>query len=284
MRAFAALALRLLPAIVLLAACASGGIPSPRAQQFLPPATVAPTPHSPPSPTPSQTATPAPTASPTSTPSPLPTKTATPPPQYAPSGLIERGPRSSSKVAFTFDLGSGAGATLAVLAALKTHEVPATFFVTGQWAELNPGLLKAIVAGGHAVANHSYSHPDFTQLGREAMLEELAKTEQAVQRIAGVSTRPYWRPPFGALNAIVLRVVAEGGYEAVYWTLDSTDWREDSTTASITARVLKYVEPGAIIVMHGSVPKTALALPELIQQMRARGLQPTSLADLLEHP
>jgi len=281
MRAFAS-ALALLPACVLLVACTPSVEPPAQARALAQAAPPVPTPTA----TPSPTTTPEPTALPTVTPTAVPTvKPAIPvPANGAVPGLIERGPRFSNKVAFTFDMGSVGGATLELLEALKAHGVHATFFVTGKWVEQNATYLTAIVAAGHAVANHSYSHPDFTELPREEMVEQLAKTEEVVKRIAGVSTRPYWRPPFGAYNATVLRVAGESGYKTVYWTLDSADWREESTTASITARALKYVEPGGIIVMHGTLKKTALALPEMIQQMQARGLHPTTLSDLLERP
>lgn len=277
-----ALALGLLPAFAMLVACGRGGVPAAYAPALAQAATAVPVPSA----TPSPTTTPKPTPLPTLTPTPVPTAQPTPPvpANGAAPGLIERGPRSSNKVAFTFDMGSVGGATLELLDAVKAHRVHATFFVTGKWAEENPAFLHAIVAAGHAVANHSYSHPDFTKLPREEMVEQLAKTEQVVKRIAAVSTHPYWRPPFGAYDATVLRVAGESGYKTVYWTLDTADWREESTTASITARALKYVEPGGIIVMHGTLKKTALALPEMIQQMQARGLHPTTLSDLLERP
>jgi peptidoglycan/xylan/chitin deacetylase (PgdA/CDA1 family) len=197
---------------------------------------------------------------------------------------IISGPTASGKFALTFDMGSVGGSTAELLDVLKKHGVRATFFVTGKWSEDNPAVLKAIVAAGHEVANHSYSHPDFRKIKPEAMAEELDKTESTVKRIAGVSTRPYWRPPLGSYDDTVLRVVHENGYRTVYWTVDTDDWRNEATTASIVTRTVKGAKAGGIVLMHGALKKTVRAVPEIIAGLRAKGLQPTSLSDLLESP
>lgn len=194
---------------------------------------------------------------------------------------ITHGPKSN-KVAVTLDMGSIGDATLDVLQTLKANGVHATFFVTGKWAEQNPDLLRAIVAGGHEVGNHTYSHPDFTTLGPQQMADELNHTESIVKSIAGVSPRPYWRPPYGAYNAAVLREAKSFGYETIYWTVDGLDWRDDTTVASVIARDVKGADGGSIILMHGGLPKAAQALPSVLKQLRAKGLQPTSLSDVLD--
>ncbi len=237
------------------------------------------------------TPTPQPTAIPTSTPaSPPPTATPksvqiTPAANSSASGptapLIVRGDTRKPWVSLTFDSGSDAGSTAEVLNILRENGIHTTFFVTGKWAEANPALVKRMVAEGHKIANHSYSHPDLTKVSDDEIISQLSRTEDIVKRIAGVSTKPYFRPPFGAYDNRVLRVLAREGYKAIYWTLDSTDWRNDSTVDSVIRRVVNNAEPGSIIVHHSSPDKTAKALPSEIKQLRAKGLQIVNLPDLL---
>src|SRR5829696_9686456 len=110
---------------------------------------------------------------------------------------------SRKVVALTFDAGSDAGYASRILdTLLKANKVKASFGMTGKWAEAHPALLRRIVREGHTVMNHTYSHRSFTgsstgtaPLSYKQRSHELRKTESAVQRIAGVSTKPYFRPP-----------------------------------------------------------------------------------------
>lgn len=116
--------------------------------------------------------------------------------------VVYVGQRDARAVALTFDLGVGPGHTAEVLDTLKDHGIRATFGMTGEWAITNPDLLKRMVEEGHALINHSWSHYSFTgedtgtpALTPDQMRDELARTEAKVQEIAGVSTKPYFRPP-----------------------------------------------------------------------------------------
>lgn len=284
------IALILLPALTLLAACGpatapistSPPIPGAATKTVTPPPPATFTPVS--KPIVKRSATPTHQPVPIASPTPAPTSARALGADAAARYLIVKGPRVANVAALTLDMGSVGGSTLAVLDTLKANGIHATFFVTGKWAADNPSVLKAIVAGGHEVSNHSYSHPDFRRISREAMIEELSKTEEVVKRTAGISTHPFWRPPFGAYDDNVLRVVHDAGYKPVYWTLDGTDWRDESTVDTVVARVLKYAEPGSIIIMHGALKKTAEALPQIIPQLRARGLGLNTLSSLMNGP
>lgn len=197
-------------------------------------------------------------------------------------GPIVKGNAASGTVALTFDLGiPSSGALPSVLDTLERAAVRATFFITGSWAEAQPDVLRRIVAAGHELANHSYSHPNFTQIDPAQARWELERTDEVAQAIAGQTTRPYFRPPFGAYNRAVLELVERLGYRIVMWTLDSADWRPESTVASIAQRVGHRTAPGDIAVMHGYVPKTAQALPTILERLAARGLQAGTLSDVL---
>lgn len=195
--------------------------------------------------------------------------------------IITRGDPSLPLVALTFDAGSGTGSTQRVLDILSENGVPATFFVTGRWAQANPSLLREVVAHGHEVGNHSYSHPDLTQLPDAEVVAQVEKTEAIIRETAGTSSMPYFRPPFGAYNARLLQLLEGLGYQGIYWTLDSTDWRPESTSLQIRSRVLGGANNGAIIVFHSAEPKTAEALPAIIQGLREKGYALVTLSSLL---
>ncbi|MDP2660599.1 MAG: N-acetylmuramoyl-L-alanine amidase, partial [Dehalococcoidia bacterium] len=134
------------------------------------------------------------------TPTPTPTVTPRPePPKAQPASEIVRGP-AGPMVALTFDLGSGATHTPAILETLEKRGIKTTFFMTGQWVDANPGLARRILDLGHEPGNHSYSHPDFTELSDQKILGELSRMEEALQKATGRSPKPWFRPPFGARN------------------------------------------------------------------------------------
>ncbi len=233
--------------------------------------------------------TPSPRTSPTirNTPTATPSLTATAKPPFLSNAdgavphLVTHGNTQKPWVSLTFDNGADAGASAEVLDILRDNHIHSTFFVTGKWAEANPELVKRIVAEGHTIANHSYSHPDFRTIGDDQIVSQLSQTEEIVKRIAGVSTKPYFRPPFGAYDNRVLRAVGHEGYMPIYWTIDGTDWRDDSTVDSVVHWVMKNVAPGAIIIHHSAPEKTAKALPQEIRQMHEKGLQIVNLPELL---
>jgi peptidoglycan/xylan/chitin deacetylase (PgdA/CDA1 family) len=182
---------------------------------------------------------------------------------------------SRKVVALTFDAGSDAGYASRILDTLKANAVKASFGMTGKWAEAHPALLRRIVREGHTVMNHTYSHRSFTgtaPLSYKQRSAELRKTESAVQRIAGVSTKPYFRPPYGAYDASVLEDVYTLGYKYnVMWSTDSLGWK-GYTKKQILRRVLDGRKPGAIYLFHvGSQSKDGPALQSIISELRKRG-------------
>jgi peptidoglycan/xylan/chitin deacetylase (PgdA/CDA1 family) len=231
--------------------------------------------------TPTRTATPSPT--PTSTPLP-PTPTIPPPPTPTPcpngAALIYHGNTGKMMVALTFDLESTAGYTQQVLDTLAAKGVRATFAVTGGWAQSNPGLLQEVVAGGHQIMNHSMDHASFTgksskkltAITSEQRLWELQSADAAIQAAAGVSPKPFFRPPYGDYDASVLCDAAQAGYTyVVVWNADTRGFVGASIDQIVQTGVAE-AKPGAIYVMHvASNSADALALPLLIDALIAKG-------------
>jgi peptidoglycan/xylan/chitin deacetylase (PgdA/CDA1 family) len=227
---------------------------------------------------PTATAAPPTAVPPTATPTPAQRQLKLPPPEGAPE--IVSGPRGSTLVAMTFDGGAGARNTPPILDALKAANLKVTMFLTGQWAQQNPELVKRMAEEGHEFANHSWSHPEFTKLGSPAMVSEMQRTEDLVVQLTGKSTKPWFRPPFGNRDARVLGVIGSQGYYSVQWTLDSGDWRTDYSAADVLNIVSTRTAGGSIVVNHLDSWQTAQTLPQSIQRLQARGFKIVTLSEM----
>lgn len=202
--------------------------------------------------------------------------------------LVTKGSTSQPWVALTLDAGGSSEPTPRMLDALAVAKVTLTFFLTGTWMEQNPDLTRRIVADGHEIANHSYTHSDFTTLSDEEIAAELMRTEATLARIVGpeVSIRPFFRPPFGAYDDRVLQVIIANGYLPIYWTFDSLDSVGEPKTAEfLTARITTHLPrnemSGAIILAHCGSAATAEALPTVLATFAAQGIEVRKLSEVL---
>ncbi len=202
--------------------------------------------------------------------------------------VVYIGPVDVPVVALTFDTGVQAGHVPEILDVLKEHGKPATFGITGEWAVTNPAILKRMVEEGHAVINHSWGHPSFTgedtgtqRLTADEIRDELKRTEEKVQEVAGVSTKPYFRPPYGDFDRFVNQVVREEGYEYnVLWLVDARGWLGRSTN-SVVAVTLAYAVKGAIFLYHVDNSQEYKALEKIIEGLNERGLGMVTIPQLL---
>jgi peptidoglycan-N-acetylmuramic acid deacetylase len=200
--------------------------------------------------------------------------------------LVSRGRADKPWVALTLDAGASAAPTPRMLKALRERNIKITFFLTGKWIKENPELTRQIVADGHEIANHTYNHPDLTRVGSAAIRTELADTEELLQQTAGASSRPLFRPPYGAYDEQVLRTVVGQGYLPVYWTLDSLDSvGEPKTPDFLLERVTRKLTPaqlrGAIILAHCGSEPTADALPQILDRFKAMGFEVKKVSEVL---
>ncbi|HEU4349928.1 MAG TPA: polysaccharide deacetylase family protein [Actinoplanes sp.] len=211
-------------------------------------------------------------------------RTGAPGPPPVPAALagqdLERLPTSRPVVALTFDAGANGDGLASVLATLRREGVPATFFLTGDFARRFPARCAEIAAAGHRLGNHSVDHPHFTALSDQAIRDQVAGAEQAIRAGAGRDPRPLFRFPYGDRDQRTIRAVNAAGYVAVRWTVDSLGWKGTSggmSAAAVTTRVLGALRPGEIVLMHvGSNPDDhttldADALPSVIARIRAAG-------------
>lgn len=186
---------------------------------------------------------------------------------------IEQVKTDQKVMALTINVDWGEEYISGILDALDKGKASATFFVTGRWAKKHPELLKSMASQGHQIENHGYSHPHPDHLSVGSNQEEIIKTERIIERIIGRKTR-FYAPPYGEKGVSGLRAADELGYQTILWTLDTVDWRGDSTAEIIAKRVLnpaiqfgiKPNKSGAIVLMH---PKenTVKALPVILDQL-----------------
>lgn len=202
----------------------------------------------------------------------------------ASSKYVVKGNTSSKVVALTFDDGADGTNISKILQTLSTHNVKATFFLTGGGTKDHPQSIRNIAAAGHQLGNHSYSHPDFTTISTTKMKKELADTEALVKSTTGKSTKPIFRAPFGATNSTVLKTVGDAGYtHTLHWNIDTIDWRGLSKT-QVLNKVVNNIEPGSIVLMHtgAGAPGTPAALPEMITKLKAQGYKFVTVSELLQ--
>ncbi|WP_233208611.1 LysM peptidoglycan-binding domain-containing protein [Planomicrobium sp. MB-3u-38] len=204
----------------------------------------------------------------------------------ASSSYITKGNTSSKVVALTFDDGADGTNTNKILDILSTHNVKATFFLTGSGAEDHPQFIRNIAAKGHQLGNHSYSHPDFRTLSATQMKSQLDRTETIIKNLTGKTTKPIFRAPYGSVNSNVLAGVGAAGYGyTIQWNIDTIDWRGDSAT-TITNKVVNNIVPGSIVLMHtgAGAPGTPVALPNIITKLKAKGYSFVTVSQMLNLP
>ena len=136
-------------------------------------------------------------------------------------------PRTPGELALTFDDGPNPAWTPRLLDILAEHNVPATFFLVGGFAQAEPALARRVADGGHLIGNHSWSHPNLARASASKVRDELTRTSDALAQITGRPIR-FFRPPFGARRPAVLRIARAIGLTPVTWNAMTTDWMEPS--------------------------------------------------------
>lgn len=183
----------------------------------------------------------------------------------------------------TFDAGFENGNTPAILDALKKHRIPAAFFVVGTYIETYPDLINRMVQEGHIVGNHTYHHPDMSQIAtKESFEQELRDVENAYQNVTGKEMRKFYRPPQGKYSESNLRMANELGYQTFFWSLAYVDWYENEqpTKEEAFEKLLGRIHPGAIVLLHSTSRTNAEILDELLTKWEEMGYTFRSLDQL----
>lgn len=140
-------------------------------------------------------------------------------------GEVLIAPPRPRELALTFDDGPNSAWTPRLLDMLASHDVPATFFLMGSRAKAEPALVRRLVAEGHLIGNHSWSHPNLAKCPEKRIHEELVQTNDTLEQITGEPVR-YFRPPFGAWRPAVFRSARSLGLRIALWNAMTGDWNE----------------------------------------------------------
>ena len=174
----------------------------------------------------------------------------------------------------TFDAGFENGNTPAILDALKKHNVPATFFVVGNFLSDNPDLIKRMVEEGHIVGNHTYTHPDMSKISTmESFSKEIQDVEKLYQEITGKEMIKFYRPPQGKYSEENLKMAKELGYKTFFWSLAYVDWYQDKQPTKEEAfdKLLGRIHPGAVVLLHNTSSTNGQILDELLTKWEEMG-------------
>jgi peptidoglycan-N-acetylglucosamine deacetylase len=206
--------------------------------------------------------------------------------------LFHQGAGTEHQVALTFDDGPDPTWTPQILDILKRYNLKATFFLVGSQAEQYPDLVKRIVAEGHMVGNHTYTHANLALISPEQVQIEANATQRLIESITGRSTTLF-RPPYNAdstpasiAELAPLKQIQDDQYLIVMENIDPEDWARPGADV-ILDRIKQERNNGSLILLHdagGNREQTVEALPMIIDWLEARGDQIVPLSDLLQTP
>ena len=193
-------------------------------------------------------------------------------------------------MALTFDDGPHPTYTPAILDALEEYAAQATFFAIGRHLQQHPQVAQRVVAQGHELANHTFSHPDLNRRLGPGIEQEIQRTEDLLTPMID-SLPSYFRPPYGHANLIVMQTLKAMGRPIFLWDIDLLDWSSLSVDQMMTM-LAEQVHPGAIVLMHDSSPnsdgsprtsrqKTVELVRQILATYTAQGYRFVTLSDLL---
>ena len=183
----------------------------------------------------------------------------------------------------TFDAGYENGSTAKILDILKKHQIPAAFFLVGNYMEKNADLVRRMVEEGHIVGNHTMHHPDMSKLtDKAAFQKELTDLEDCFRSITGKELPKFYRPPQGLYSAENLKMAQEMGYKTVFWSLAYVDWNNDSqpTADYAFSKLLPRIHNGAVVLLHSTSQTNAEILDELLTKWKDQGYHFESIEKL----
>jgi peptidoglycan/xylan/chitin deacetylase (PgdA/CDA1 family) len=192
---------------------------------------------------------------------------------------LVRGNPASKNIALTFDDGPHEVRTPALLAALKKLNVRATFFVIGEEAQFHPELVKAEIAAGHQVSNHTYHHARLNHVLTELIEPEISACDAVLSTITGKPADRYLRPPGGEYDSDVISACKKLGKTIVLYTDDPADYMNPPENV-LFDRTMKAASDGGILLFHDGVDETVHLLPRIVSALRAKGYRFVTISEL----
>lgn len=198
-----------------------------------------------------------------------------------PKHKLRRGDTAVKEVALTFDDGPHPKYTPQLLNILARYRVKATFFLVGEMARKYPGLVRAEIAAGHSVGNHTYHHVNLTKVPTEDVAVEIRACSDVIKDITGKAPILF-RPPGGDYDTGVSEVADAMGYTTILWTDDPGDYASPGDKV-IETRLLDRISNGGIILIHDGIQQTIDVLPQIIQHLESHAYKFVTIDEMLVH-
>lgn len=193
--------------------------------------------------------------------------------------IFYKGTSKEKIVAFICNVDWGNEYIPKMLEIFKENNINISFFVTGRWAENNSELLRSIREYNHEIGNHGYSHVDYSKLSYKDNLDQISKADMIIEEIIGAKPKLFG-PPSGAYNENTLKAAKDLDHKLIMWSIDTIDWRKESTKDLIIERVITKIEGSSIVLMHPT-SETVKALPEIINYLFKNGYKIGTISDVL---
>jgi peptidoglycan-N-acetylglucosamine deacetylase len=183
-------------------------------------------------------------------------------------------------VAMTFDDGPHPTFTPKLLDMLKERNIKCTFFLVGQNIARYPAIVRRMLAEGHEIGNHTFTHCSLTSRSDAQIRTELQKSQDALINVAGYRPR-LLRPPYGATNKRIEQwIYNEFGYSTIMWSVDPQDWRKPGVSV-VTSRLVNGAHKGAIMLAHDIHGSTITAMPSTFDQLLSKGYRFVTVSQLM---
>lgn len=192
------------------------------------------------------------------------------------------------QLALTFDDGPNDPHTQRLLDILARHNVHATFFLIGRYVRQRPDIVRAIANAGHAIGNHTFTHPLLIFKSAAEIRRQLSDCRAAIHDAVGEHSNLF-RPPFGGRRPAVLRIARELGLEPVMWNVTGYDWNAPPAPV-IEASVVRRIRGGDVILLHDGGHKqlgadrsqTVLATDRLIARYKSQGYDFVTIPEMIQ--
>ena len=191
-----------------------------------------------------------------------------PEPATAPAAPTPAPTTGNKVIALTFDDGPGPY-TAHLLDILDQYGAKATFFLIGSKVSGQASVVRSIQARGHQLGNHSWSHPELPKLSVDQIAGEIDRTNEAIRQATGVKPS-ILRPPYGAVNGVVLEQLRLRNMSSILWSVDTRDWA-DRNSQIVCSRAVAGARPGAVILMHDIHQTSVNAVPCILSSLKQQG-------------